>query len=53
LKRDTAPAPLAVISGMTPSTIAAVFIRMGRSRTPGDPLDRLALGYPAALQLLR
>ena len=32
LKRDTAPAPLAVIKGTTPSTIAAVVIRIGRSR---------------------
>src|SRR5208337_5498527 len=28
-KRDTAPAPAAVISGATPSTMAAVVIRIG------------------------
>src|ERR1700757_3702998 len=34
LKRDSAPAPLARISGMTPNTIAAVVIRIGRSLIP-------------------
>ena len=31
LNRETAPAPLATICGTTPSTIAAVVIRIGRS----------------------
>jgi hypothetical protein len=30
LNRDTAPAPAATISGITPSTIAAVIIRISR-----------------------
>jgi hypothetical protein len=30
LNRDTAPAPAATISGIAPSTIAAVIIRSGR-----------------------
>ena len=34
LKRDTAPAPVATISGTTPSTMAAVVIRIGRNRMP-------------------
>jgi hypothetical protein len=34
LKRDAAPAPEAVINGTTPNTIAAVVIRIGRSRIP-------------------
>src|SRR5258706_4318183 len=34
LKRLTAPAPLAIRSGTTPSTIAPVVIRIGRSRIP-------------------
>lgn len=32
LKRPAAPAPLAITSGMTPSTMAAVVIRIGRKR---------------------
>jgi len=32
--RDTAPAPVAVISGTTPSIIAAVVIRIGHGRMP-------------------
>jgi DNA-binding transcriptional LysR family regulator len=33
-KRDAAPAPEAITSGTTPNTIAAVVIRIGRSRMP-------------------
>ena len=34
LKRDTAPAPVAKIKGKTPSTIAAVVIKIGLNRMP-------------------
>jgi len=49
LKRETAPAPVARIKGITPKTIAAVVIRIGR----GGLLDGLALRRAAALQLIR
>ena len=49
LKRETAPAPVARIKGITPKTIAAVVIRIGR----GGLLNGLALGRAAALQLIR
>ena len=52
LKRETAPAPLATISGTTPSTMAAVVIRIGRNRIAGRLLDSLALGCAAALQIV-
>ena len=52
LKRDTAPAPVAVISGTTPSTMAAVVIRIGRSRIAGGVFDRLALALALRLQLV-
>ena len=47
LKRDTAPAPLAISSGTTPSTIAAVVIRIGRSRMPAavSIASRLRLAF--------
>ena len=51
-RSDSAPAPLAMISGMTPSTIAAVVIRMGRRRMPAAFLDGLALSLAVALQLV-
>ena len=51
-KRDTAPAPAAVISGTTPSTIAAVVIRIGRSRIDGRLLDGFALGAAGRLQVV-
>ena len=52
LKRDTAPAPLATISGTTPSTIAAVVIRIGRSRIAGRLSIASRLDLPCALQLV-
>ena len=51
-KRDTAPAPAAVISGTTPSTIAAVVIRIGRNRIAGGLFDRLALRAALGLQIV-
>ena len=46
LKRLTAPAPLAVISGMTPNTMAPVVIRIGRRRNPAACLMASSLLCP-------
>src|SRR5882724_9097374 len=46
-KRDTAPAPVAVMSGMTPSTIAAVVMRIGRRRMPAAISMASRLDFPA------
>ena len=48
-KRLRAPAPAAMISGTMPTTIAAVVIRIGRSRTRGRMLDRLAPRHACSL----
>ena len=45
-KRDAAPAPLANTSGRTPSTIAAVVINIGRSRTDAAATMAAALDLP-------
>ncbi len=37
-KREAAPAPAAVMSGTTPSDIAAVVIRIGRRRTLAEAM---------------
>ena len=43
LMRDAAPAPRRITSGTTPSTIAAVVMRIGRKRIAAASLDRFAL----------
>ena len=49
--RDTAPAPVAVISGNTPSTMAAVVIKIGRSLIQ-PPLHSLSLQTAFLLQMI-
>ena len=44
LKRLTAPAPVAVINGITPNTIAAVVIKMGLKRMPEASVTRFLAG---------
>jgi hypothetical protein len=34
LKREAAPAPVAMISGTTPRTMDAAFVKIGRNRMP-------------------
>ena len=45
--RPAAPAPEAITSGTTPRTIAAVVIRIGRSRTPAASSIASRLVLPA------
>src|SRR5258708_7308683 len=52
LKRLTAPAPLAIRSGTTPSTIAPVVIRIGRSRIPAAFSTASRLDWPCLCRLL-
>ena len=47
-KRALAPAPEAMMSGITPITIAAVVIRIGRSRTRAASTIARLFGAPAA-----
>ena len=48
-KRLAAPAPLAISSGTMATTMAAVVIRMGRSRIGGRLFDRRAAAEALAL----
>ena len=47
-KRALAPAPDAMISGTTPKTMAAVVIRIGRSRTRAASMIASCFGIPAS-----
>ena len=51
-KRALAPAPDAMISGTTPSTMAAVVIRIGRSRTRAASTIASRFGQAVLLALL-
>ena len=53
LLRAPAPGPVARISGVWPTTVAAVVIRIGRSRVPEASMIAAQFVHPGLLQMVR
>ena len=48
LLRAPAPGPVASTSGKCPTTVAAVVIRIGRSRVPAASMTAASLSFPVS-----